>query len=185
MAHLVCPIQLTSPASSLVRTLCSLSVQSFCQDSMHGGTPSGLDVLIRELVPLRKHWPGPHLVLHMSGTWSGHPNTTIHMGNLWEAVVHHQGWMSQWEMGCHSGVTGWSGGSDDRGLHRETYIRPLVSPKTSSYLSSISMLMSFGILQNQSWDKSIIVNLEYTSSNHAKLLDSLSDPQEPLINWIS
>jgi len=43
----------------------------------------------------------------------------------------------------------------------------------------------FGLLQNPSWDESIIVMLEYTSSNHVKLLDCLSDPQEPLINWIS
>src|SRR5882724_2770846 len=81
--------------------------------------------------------------------------------------------MSQQEMGCHSGVTRWSGVSDNRGPHRETYIRLLVSPKRSSYLSSISMLTSFGPLQNLSLDKSIIVILEYTSSNHVKLLDHL------------
>src|SRR5882724_3415784 len=65
------------------------------------------------------------------------------------------------------------------------YIRPIVSPKRSSYLSSISTLMSFGLLQNLSLDKSIIVTLEYTPSKCVKLLDCLSDPQEPLINWIS
>src|SRR5882724_1221892 len=65
------------------------------------------------------------------------------------------------------------------------YIRPIVSPKRSSYLSSISTLMSFGLLQNPSLDKSIIVTLEYMPSNHVKLLDHLSDLQEPLINQIS
>src|SRR5882724_12608245 len=92
--------------------------------------------------------------------------------------------MSQWETGCHSGVTGWSGGSDNRGPWREMYIRLLVSPNRSSYLSSISTLTSFGLLQNLSLDENIIVILEYTSSNHVKLLDHLSDPQEPLINQI-
>ena len=93
--------------------------------------------------------------------------------------------MSQWETGCYLGVTGQSGGSDNRGLHRKNYIRLLVSwEKESSYLSSISTLTSFGLLQNPSLDKSIIVILEYTSSNHVKLLDHLSDPQEPLIYWI-
>jgi len=79
------------PASHLVRTPHSLSDWSFCQDSMHGGTPSGLEVLIGKWVPLGHQWPGLHVALHMSGTWSGHPNTTIHMRNLWKAVVHHQG----------------------------------------------------------------------------------------------
>jgi len=125
------------------------------------------------------------VTLCMSGTWSSHPNTAIRMRNLWKAVAHHQGWMFQWERGCHLGVTEWSSGSDNRGPHRETYIRPLVSPKSSSYLSSISMLMSFDLLQNLSSDESITVTLEYTPSTHVKLLDHLSDPQEPLINRIS
>jgi len=30
---------------------------------------------------------------------------------------------------CHSGITRWSGGPDNRGPHRETYIILLVSPK--------------------------------------------------------
>src|SRR5882724_12630977 len=66
-------------ASHLVRTPHSLSDQSFCQDSMHGGAPSGLQVLIRKWVPLRHHWLGLHVALCMSSTWSGHPNTTICM----------------------------------------------------------------------------------------------------------
>src|SRR5882724_98110 len=93
--------------------------------------------------------------------------------------------MSQWETGCHMGVTRWSGGSDNKGPQRETYISPLVSPNKSSYLSFISTLTSFGFLQNPSLDESIIVIMEYTSSNCSNLLDHLSDLQEPLINWIS
>ena len=65
--------------------------QLFCQDSMHGGTPSGIQVLIGKWVPLGHHWLGIHAMLHMSSTWSSHPNTTIHMMNLWKAVVHLQG----------------------------------------------------------------------------------------------
>jgi len=79
------------PARHLIRTPHSLSVWSFCQDSMHGGAPSGLDILIWKWVPLGNHWPGLHMVLCMSGTWSIHPNTTIHMWNLWKAVAHHKG----------------------------------------------------------------------------------------------
>src|SRR5882724_12917851 len=41
------------PAGHLVKTPHSLSDWSFCQDSMHGGAPSGLEVLIRKSVPLR------------------------------------------------------------------------------------------------------------------------------------
>jgi len=59
------------------------------------GTPSGLDTLIRKWVPLGDHWPGPHVALCMSGTWSGHANTMKHARNLWKCVAHHQGWMSQ------------------------------------------------------------------------------------------
>src|SRR5882724_4029608 len=82
----------------------------------------------------------PHS-LCMSGTWSGHPNTTICVRNLWKAVVLHQGWMSQWEMGCYSDVTGWSGGSDNRGLHRKNYIRLLVSPE-NNHLASLLFVCS-------------------------------------------
>jgi len=62
------------------------------------------------------------------------------------------------------GVTGWSGGSDNRGPQRELYIRKLVSPNRSSYLSSISMLTSL-VFMNPSPDGSILVILEYTSTN--------------------
>src|SRR5882724_3294105 len=65
------------------------------------------------------------------------------------------------------------------------YIRLLVSQNKSSYLSSLSMLTSFGLLQNLSLDESIIVTLEYMPSKCVKLLDHLSDPQEPLIYQIS
>ena len=80
-------------ASHLIRTPHSLSDQSFCQDSMHSGAPSGLEILIGNWVQLRYHWLGFHAMVHMSGTWSSHPNTAIHMRNLWKAVAHHQGWM--------------------------------------------------------------------------------------------
>src|SRR5882724_8393780 len=73
-------------------------------------------------------------------------------------------------MGCHSG---------------KTYIRPLVSPKRIILPLFYLYAHIFGILQNPSLDESIIVILEYTSSNHVKLLDHLSDMQEPLINHIS
>src|SRR5882724_5751571 len=53
-------------ASCLVRTPHLLLVQLFCQDSMHCGAPSGLDILIRKWVPLRDHWLGLHAALHMS-----------------------------------------------------------------------------------------------------------------------
>src|SRR5882724_3809013 len=66
---------------------------------MDCGPPSGLHILIRKGVPLGDHWLGPHAVLHMSGIWSGHANTMKHVRNLWKGVVHHQGWMSQLEMG--------------------------------------------------------------------------------------
>src|SRR5882724_6599190 len=45
--------------------------------------------------------------------------------------------------------------------------------------------MSFGILRNWSLDESITVTLEYMPSNCIKLLNHLSDLQEPLINQIS
>src|SRR5882724_7720748 len=95
--------------------------------------------------------------------------------------------MFQLEMGCHSGVTRCSGGSDNRGEgpHRETYTRLLVSPKEIILLLFYIYAHIFGLLQNLSMDESIIVILEYTSSNHFKLLDHLSELQEPLINWIS
>src|SRR5882724_2833019 len=57
--------------------------------------------------------------------------------------------------------------------------------KGLSYLFSISTLTSFGLFQNPSLDKSIIVTLEYTVLKCVKLLDHLSDLHEPLINWIS
>src|SRR5882724_10887330 len=64
---LSCPPHMTyCPASHLVRTPHSLSVQSSCQDSMHCGAPSGLDILIRKWVPLEDHWLGLHMVLCMS-----------------------------------------------------------------------------------------------------------------------
>jgi len=45
---------------------------------MHGGAPSEIQALIRKWVPLGHHWPGlHHMVLHLSGTWSGHLCTTI------------------------------------------------------------------------------------------------------------
>src|SRR5882724_6422961 len=64
------------------------------------------------------------------------------------------------------------------------YIRLLVSQNKLSYLSSLSMLTSFGLLQNLSLDESIIVTLEYMPLKGVKLLDCLSDLQEPLIYWI-
>ena len=73
-------------------------------------------------------------------------------------------------MGCHS---------------RNTYIRPLVSPKRIILPLFYLYAHIFGLLWNPSLDISLIIILEYTSSNCVKLLDHLSDPQEPLINWIS
>ena len=68
------------------------SDRSFCQDSMHSCTPSGIQVLFQKWLPLRHHCPGlHHVALHASGTWSGHPCITTHMRNLWKAVVHLQG----------------------------------------------------------------------------------------------
>jgi len=79
-------------AGLLVRTPDSLLDWSFCQDSNHGGTPSGIQALIGKWVPLGHHWLRLyHMALHLSGTWSGHLCTMIHMRNLWKAVVHLQG----------------------------------------------------------------------------------------------
>src|SRR5882724_114592 len=61
-------------AGPLVRTPHSLSDWSLCQDSMHSGAPSGLQILIRKRVLLGHHWLGLHMALCMSSTWSGHPN---------------------------------------------------------------------------------------------------------------
>ena len=75
-----------------VRTPSSLSDWSFCQDSMHSGVPSAIQALIGKWVPLGHHWLRLyHMALHLSGTWSGHLCTMIHMRNLWKAVVHLQG----------------------------------------------------------------------------------------------
>ena len=46
------------------------------------------------------------------------------------------------------------------------------------------MLTSFGLFQNPSLDKSIIVTMQYTLMRCVKILDCLSDPHGPLINQI-
>ena len=65
------------------------------------------------------------------------------------------------------------------------YIRPLVSPKRIILPLFYINAHIFGLLWNPSPDGSILVILEYTSSNCVKLLDCLSDLQELLINHIS
>src|SRR5882724_4549270 len=115
VAHLVCPILTYCLASHSVRIPCLLLGQSFCQDSMHCGISSGLDVLIREWVPLRDHWTGLHVVLCMSGTWSGHPNRQQYAqetcGRLW-CIIRDR--CPNQKMGCNLGVTRCSCGSDNR-----------------------------------------------------------------------
>jgi len=88
--------------------------------------------------------------------------------------------------GCHSDVTGKSGGSDNRGaIQEKTYIRLLVSPKRIILsLFSIYAHVFWSFMKTHPLDKSIMVTLEYMPSKHVKLLDCLSDLQEPLINWI-
>src|SRR5882724_6675502 len=128
-------------ASLLVRTPCSLSNQLFCQDSMHGGAPSGIQVLIRKWVPLRHHWPRlHHAALHVSGTWSSHPCITICMRNLWKAVVHLQGRCHNGKTGCHLWVTRWSGGSDNRGAGGNIYKATCISK--TDHLTSLLYLCS-------------------------------------------
>jgi len=146
---------------------------------MHGGAPSGLDILIWNWVPLRHHCPGLHVALCMSGTWSSHPNTTIHMRNMWKAVAHQQ---LDVPMGNKVSPDG-SGPPDSRELHRETYIRLLVSPKRI-------ILPLFYIYTHVFWSFTKPVlgqkhHCQSTSSSCVKLLDFLSDLQEPLINQIS
>jgi len=64
-------------------------------------------------------------------------------------------------------------------------IRSLVSPKIIILPLFYLYAHVFGLLQNLAPDECIIVILEYTSSNHVKLLDHLSDLLEHLINHIS
>jgi len=88
--------------------------------------------------------------------------------------------------GGHLGVTRQSGGPNTGvPLRDNIYKTACICKKGLSYLFSISTLMSFGLFQSPSSDKSIIVTLEYTLLRHVKLLDRLSDPHGPLINWIS
>src|SRR5882724_3471014 len=47
------------------------------------------------------------------------------------------------------------------------------------------MLTSLVFYKTHPWMKLSIITLEYTISKCVKLLDHLSDPHEPLINWIS
>ena len=170
------------PAGHLVRTPHSLSVQSSCQDSMHCGAPSGLDILIGKWVTLGDHCLGLHMALWMSGTWSGHLCTSAQQciwgtcGRLWcifRVRCHNR------KMGCHSSVTGRTGGGSD---NREMYIRSLVSQRKPSYLFSIPTLTSFGLFLKICLRTSIIVTLEYTVLTCVKLFDHLLDPNEPLLS---
>src|SRR5882724_4270707 len=77
-----------------------LSGQSTCQDPTFTVGPVVLPGIHAQWHPIRDtgpnqevhHWQGlHHVVLCMSGTWSGHPSITIHMRNLWKAVAHLQG----------------------------------------------------------------------------------------------
>jgi len=99
--------------------------------------------------------------------WS---STTICMRNLWQLPTG-----KGVPLGCHWLVCG----SDNRGvlqgkLSKTTCIQKRTILPLFLYLSHI-----FCLLQNTSLDESIIVILEYTSSNCVKLLDHLSDPQSP------
>jgi len=85
--------------------------------------------------------------------------------------------------GYHLGVTGWSGGWDNRGPQKNVYKAACISKQIILPLFSIYAHI-FGLLQNLSLDESIIVTLEYMPLKGVKLLDCLSDLQEPLIYWI-
>src|SRR5882724_46037 len=76
-------------------------------------------------------------------------------------------------MGCQSGVTRGNGGGSHNG---KTYIRGLVSKRKSSYLFSISMLMSFwSILRKPVFRQ---VSLSSWSTRSRNILNSLT------ISWI-
>ena len=67
----------------------------------------------------------------------------------------------------------------------KTYIRPLVSQNKSSYLFSISTLMSLVSYKTCPQMKVSFITLEYTVLKCVKLPDCLSDLHKPLINQIS
>ena len=126
------------------------------------------------------------MTLHMSGTWSYHANRQQYA----QEIVEGCGTSSRLDVLTGNwvplGATRCSCGSDNRGATQglNIYLTACISKNNhlTSPLSLCSCLWSF---KNPSLDKSIIIILEYTSSNHVKLLDHLSDPLEPLINCIS
>jgi len=70
LAHLVCPTWLT--VQPVIFSGPTFTEPVILPDSMHGGAPSGIQVLFGKWVPLGHHWLGlHHAALRMSGTWSG------------------------------------------------------------------------------------------------------------------
>ena len=87
---------------------------------------------------------------------------------------------------CHSGVTGQSGGSDNRGaIQGKSYMRLLVSPKRIIFPLFYIYAHVFWSFMQPVLRQKYHCHSGVLPLNHVKLLDHLSDPQEPLINWIS
>src|SRR5882724_2299003 len=135
--------------------------------SMHSGTSSGLDVLIRKQVPIRDCWPGLHMVLCVSGTWSSHPNGQQYAqeicGRLWciiRARFPYWKWGATWV--SPDAVVVQTIGVP---LKENVYKTTCISKKNHLTLFYPNAHV-FGLLQNLSPDESIIIILEYTSSNH-------------------
>jgi len=153
---------------------------------MHCGASSRLDVLIGKWVPIGDCWLGLHMALCMSGTWSSHPNRQQYAwticGRLWHIArarcpKQKQGvtWVSPDAV-----VVQTIGVPFKENVCKTTCIsKRIILPLFYLYTHI------FGLLWKLSPDESISIILEYTSSNHVKLLDCLSDLLEPLINQVS
>jgi len=84
--------------------------------------------------------------------------------------------------GYHSGVTRGNGKGHIIGnIYKGTCTREKIILPHFLYLCSCILVYS----RKPSLWTNIIVTLEYTVSKCVKLFDCLSDPNEPLINWIS
>ena len=118
----------------------------------------------------------------MSGTWSGHPNGQQYTWGICGRLRHI----------IRARCPNWKQAATWVSLDAVVVQTIGVPLKENVYKATCISILSlfylyahvFGLLWNPSPDESIIIILEYTSSNHVKLLDCLSDPHEPLINHI-
>src|SRR5882724_7283237 len=106
----------------------------------------------------------------MNGTWSCHSNGQQYM----QGIVEGCGTLSELDV-----LTGnWVPLKEN--IYKTTFIS-----KNNHITSPLSLCSHHWSFKNPSPDESIIVILEYTSSNCVKLFYHLSDLPEPLINCIS